>query len=414
MKVRDRLAASADLGWGDVPHPIRGPFVRWPRTADAVLGLTVFVVTLAAVALSELAEGESFTVGSVTDLPVAAVALIAGSSTALLWRRTRPLTVLSIVLGSMIVWSSVGYGDGNDLPMVIAAYAVGRYGSDRRWSLIVIVVAVAVSVLGTVVDPDQRIDVLPAVVLPLVPWYVGGRVRNRIDYLALLRDRAERVEAEEQHRIRQAASDERARIARELHDVVAHRVSMMTVQAGAAKTVARVDVDAAVEAMTDVEHAGREALSELRHLLGVLRPDGDAGELLPQRGLADVPALVEELEHTGTTVALVIDDDLPDVPAAVGLSAYRIVQEALTNVVKHTQPGAAVSLAVRAVGDDVVIDVVNDLDAPAAAADLPASGFGLTGMRERVLSLGGDVEAGPSDDGTFEVHVRLPVVQGEP
>ena len=180
------------------------------------------------------------------------------------------------------------------------------------------------SVVGTLIDGNQRIDVLPALLLTALPWYVGRRIRNRVDYLALLRERAERREAEQRARERQAVAEERSRIARELHDVVAHQVSMMTVQAGAAKTVARVYPDAAIEAMGDVERAGRQALGELRHLLGVLRPDtGDPDDLGPQRGLADVPALVAELTRAGATVAVAIADIPGGVSAAVDLSACR-------------------------------------------------------------------------------------------
>jgi signal transduction histidine kinase len=241
---------------------------------------------------------------------------------------------------------------------------------------------------------------------------VGRLVRNRGDYLALLRERAERLEAEQQARARQAVADERARIARELHDVVAHRVSMMTVQAGAAKTVARDDIDAAVEAMDDVEHAGRQALGELRHLLGVLRPDtADPDDLGPRPGLADVATLTDELAHTGADVTLTVDgldgDLLDDLPAAVDLSAYRIVQESLTNVVKHAGPDPTVDVTITRHDERLAIDITNTTGS--ASPRLPMSGFGIAGMRERATLLGGSLTAGPQLPDTFRVHADLPV-----
>jgi signal transduction histidine kinase len=164
-------------------------------------------------------------------------------------------------------------------------------------------------------------------------WYVGRRLRLRAERAAeLVSQRA----AED----RRIVIDERARIARELHDVVAHRVSMMTVQAGAAQAVAADDPAAALEAMGAVEEAGREALAELRHLLGVLRPDADPDGLGPQPGLADLPRLIEQMQKAGLDVSLLTDSLPPALPTRVELSAYRIVQESLTNVLKHAGPGA--------------------------------------------------------------------------
>ena len=229
--------------------------------------------------------------------------MLAVAAAALLWRRSRPIAVTAFVMAIMIGWAIAGYGDGQDLALIVAIYAVGRYTTDHRHSLATLVAVIAVSILGTIIDTNQRIDIAPAVILAGLPWYLGRRIRNRGDYLALLQERAERLEADQHARARQAVADERSRIARELHDVVAHQVSMMTVQAGAAKTIARDDLDAAIDAMGDVERAGRQALGELRHLLGVLRPDDpDGDDLGPQPGLADIPALADQLTHTGADV----------------------------------------------------------------------------------------------------------------
>ncbi len=403
------------LGWFDPgePHPARGPFIRWPRITDGVLAATVFAGSLVAVALSTLRDGEDFTIDSVVDRPAGAFVLLAVAAAALLWRRRRPITVAVVVMATMIVWAIAGYGDGQDLPLIAAVYSVGRYTTDHRYSLATAAAVIAVSLLDTIIDTHQRIDIAPAIVLGALPWYVGRRVRNRGDYLALLQERSERLEADQLARARQSVADERSRIARELHDVVAHQVSMMTVQAGAAKTIAREDLDAAVDAMGDVERSGRQALGELRHLLGVLRPDiPDSDDLGPQPGLAHIPNLADELTHTGADVSLSMASFPAGVVAAVELSAYRIVQESLTNIIKHAGPNPTVHLTVDLDGGDLVIDVTNTLTTsttPAAEPGLPASGFGIAGMRERATLLGGTLTVGPLAPNRYRVNARIPL-----
>ncbi|MGB5758053.1 MAG: histidine kinase dimerization/phosphoacceptor domain-containing protein, partial [Acidimicrobiales bacterium] len=217
--------------------------------------MVVFAGSLVAVALSALGDDEDFTIDSIRDRPSGALAMLAVAATALLWRRRRPVAVTAFVTTIMIGWAVAGYGDGQDLAIIVAVYAVGRYTTNHRHSLATVAAAMAVSMLDTIIDTNQRIDIAPAIILTWLPWYLGRRIRNRGDYLALLQERAKRLEADQHARARQAVADERSRIARELHDVVAHQVSMMTVQAGAAKTIARHDLDAAIDAMGDVERA---------------------------------------------------------------------------------------------------------------------------------------------------------------
>ena len=401
------------MGWFGLaePHEYRGPFSRWPRITDVVLAAVVFAGSLVAVTASALEEGEQYRLESINELPAGAIALLASAAAALVWRRRRPIAVAVAVMTIMTVWALAGYGDGHDVALVVAIYAVGRYTSEHRHSLIVVAAAIAVSLVGTIIDANQRVDIVPAIIIVGLPWYVGRRVRNRGDYLALLRDRAERLEADQHARARQAVADERARIARELHDVVAHRVSMMTVQAGAAKTIARADLDAAVGAMSDVESAGRQALGELRHLLGILRPDSSAGEELgPQPGVADIPALAEQLSHTGAEVRLTLPDPSDDVTAAVDLSAYRIVQESVTNIIKHAGSNPTVDIAVTLDGRSLVIDITNTTSI--TSPGLPISGYGLAGMQERAALLGGTLTAEPQPSNMFRVHACLPLHPG--
>ena len=389
------------------PHPSRGPLTRWPHAADSALALIVLGVSLVAVAASALADGEDFTLATVGDRPVGAFALLALAAGALLWRRRWPIATTGFVLAVMIAWAVAGYGDGQDLALIVATYSVGRYAPNRLHSLVTVAVVVAVTILGTIIDTHQRIDIAPAIILSALPWYIGRRVRNRGDYLALLQERATRLEAEQHARARRAVADERARIARELHDVVAHQVSMMTVQAGAARTIARDDLDSAIKAMGEVEGAGREALGELRHLLGVLRPDPeDAEDLGPQPGLADITTLTEQLRHTGAHVNLTVAD-LPDaLPASVDLSAYRIVQESSTNIIKHAGPNPSVDITVDLDDDGLDIDITNTTEA--TSRSLPGSGYGIAGMSERAALLGGTLAAGPLPPDRYRVRAHLP------
>ena len=188
--------------------------------------------------------------------------------------------------------------------------------------------------------------------------------------------------------------------------MVAHRVSLMTVQAGAAKTVAAADPESASQAMHEVEKAGRQALDELRHLLGVLRPEAEVAALGPQPGLADVPRLVEQFRAAGLDVSLAMEGAQIGLPARVDLSAYRIAQEALTNVLKHAGPSARTEVRLSTDNHHVAIEV---LDNGRGGTILPGSGHGIVGMRERALLLGGSLHVGPRPGGGFQVVARLPI-----
>ncbi|CAJ1412135.1 unnamed protein product [Effrenium voratum] len=269
-------------------------------------------------------------------------------------------------------------------------YSVGRYTNNDRWSFLAIGCAVLLSGTGELIKAEPWPVVGGALLMPFFIWYTGRRTRTRGDYMRLLQDHARHLEREQAYEARRAVTDERTRIARELHDVVAHRVSMMTVQAGAAKTVAAQKPEVALKAMEAVEVAGREALDELRHILGVLRPDPDGDDLGPQPGLADVPLLIEQVQKAGLNIELKMVPPAP-LPARVDLSAFRIIQEALTNVLKHAGPEAPTDVTLFAKNGWITIQVTNlgDNEGP-----FPQSGFGIAGMRERAELLGGSLKAG--------------------
>ncbi|MEO1035907.1 MAG: sensor histidine kinase [Pseudomonadota bacterium] len=385
--------------------PTRGPFARWPRASDACLALFVFFWN---VVIFDDGPDDELAFRSVAELPIAMVVVIALTSGALYWRRRYPMAVLAVNVGAISLMTAVSYID-SVWAVPFALYAAGRYTADSRWSYVGIVVAL-VAVMLNVLMEGEPVSVLPfAVVFLFLIWYLGRYNRVRGEYLRLLEERAAQLERERERETRRALAEERTRIARELHDVVAHRVSLMTVQAGAAKTVFTNDPQSSLQAMGAVEDAGREALSELRHLLGVLRPEAESNDLGPQPGLDDIPRLVEQSRDAGYTVSLEIDDASMAVPDRVALSAYRIVQESLTNVLKHAGPGAETAVKLRRAGDEIIVEVK---DNGRGAAMLPGSGNGIVGMRERAQLLGGSLAANARPDGGFEVIARLPIREG--
>lgn len=354
----------------------------------------------------------------VTGQPLAALLTVAQVAP-LWWRRSHPSAVFTAV-----ALASAAQAPVHDLPIVgqlafpVATYSVARWGP--RWHGFA---ALLVGYVGSVVAAWSWIGgfgaptitlgaVTPYVVsigaIVTAAWALGFAAQQRERYVASLVARAEQAERMAEREVELAARDERSRIAREMHDVVAHGLSVIVVQADGARYAATKDPDVAVGTLETISTTGREALTEMRRLLGLLR-DGDTG-VAPQPGLEDVRHLVAEARAAGTRVEADLPDAspdaAPDVPDGVGLAAYRIVQESLTNVRKHAGPGAAVSVRV-AVGREVVVEVRDDGRGAAATSD--GRGLGLTGMRERAAVHGGTLEAGPAPGGGFAVSARLPL-----
>jgi signal transduction histidine kinase len=392
----------------DQPRQFRGPFARWPRAADAVLAVVIFLLT----AFVTDGPGDSMVLRPLGDVPVPALLAFAVASAALYWRRRAPLVVVGVALAAWAVTLGSGYADLGGVA-IIALYSAGRYAADDRWAPVAVAAAIAVVNVDGLTDPAPWGEAVFGGVVMFVAWYAGRRLRLRTERAA----QRQREQAAETRRI---VTEERTRIARELHDVVAHRVSLMTVQAGAAKTVASQDLEGALRAMGAVEEAGRQALEELRHLLGVLRPETDPDGLGPQPGLGDLPRLVEQVRGAGLDVSLTTDGVSPGLPARVDLFAYRIVQEALTNVLKHAGPGAHAEVRLGTDRNGIVIEVLDDGDGTGSAfgrrsadSDPQVRGSGIVGMRERALLLGGTLDARPRGGGGFQVVAHLPT-GGEP
>ena len=241
----------------------------------------------------------------------------------------------------------------------------------------------------------------------LLAWVLGDSMRYRRAYYVALEDRAARLERERDIQAQIGAAAERARIARELHDVVAHNVSVMVVQADGAGYALAGEPERARQALTAISATGRQALAEMRRLLGVLRSDDQAADLAPQPGLDQLRDLLEQTRAAGRTVTFTLEGEPRPLPEGVGLAAYRVVQESLTNVRKHGGIGASVCVLLQFTPSELHVQVTDDGHGAAAADD--GAGLGLTGMRKRVTLYGGTLAAGPRETGGYRVSATLPL-----
>lgn len=380
--------------------PFRGPFARWPRISDAVLAFVSFLLTFAI--WSDFGENGR-------DFPnfIAFVSIVVGNGS-LYWRRRHPERVHGIVLAASAIAMLTYALQGPIFALAISIYNIGRYSDVYRNSVIGLVAAYVLLIIGEVAFGGLSFNDFPELFLPFVFWFLGRQLRARGEYLRVLKERAEQLEREQLVEAERAVAAERTRIAREMHDIVAHQVSLMTVQAGAAKTIADTDPEAAVKAMGAVEDAGRQALDELRHVLGVLRQDNESNGRRPQPSLNDLPRLIDEIRRAGLEVSLVHQGSELHLPARIELAIYRIVQEALTNVLKHAGPKAQAQVQVHTGNRAVTVEIE---DNGAGTTSLPGSGHGIAGMRERAQSLGGTLDAGPRASGGFIVVARIPVTE---
>ncbi|MFA1549267.1 sensor histidine kinase [Actinomadura chokoriensis] len=329
----------------------------------------------------------------------------------LVLRRTFPRTVFAVVALVSFVQCLAGAEPVQaNVAVLIGLYTVTA-GCSFRWGLAAAFVAEIGAGTATLRYPtgtdDRKYMFLMLTVLVGGVYVLGLHMRTRRAYLRSLEERAERLERERDNEVKVAMAAERARIARELHDVVAHNVSVIVVQADGASYAIDTDVGRARQALDTISSTGRLALAEMRRLLGVLREDDDAGAFAPQPGVAEIDDLVEQVRASGLAVTC----EVAGTPAAMSegrqLTVFRIVQEALTNTLKHGGPRVRVSVRLR-YADDALEILVED-DGRGAAAFDDGRGHGLAGMRERVAVYGGDVRAAPRPGGGFEVVARIPV-----
>ncbi|HEY8283177.1 MAG TPA: sensor histidine kinase [Chloroflexota bacterium] len=333
----------------------------------------------------------------------------------LVWRRQFPvpvfgLTVLAAVFASNLARQSLPEYSGLSTIM-IAAYSVGAYS--RYWQLsLCLMLCTATAVAMTISTVLPRLpDSAGAYIVLLPVWFAGQAIGSRQLRADAFEDKATRLEREQELARQAAMTAERARIARELHDVVAHSVSVMVVQAGAARHILRTAPAQAHEALSAVESSGREAMAELRRLLGVLNYDNEENseslQLAPQPGTDQLTALVRRVRDAGLPVGLSIKGQTRPLSPGMNLAVYRIVQEALTNALKYAgQAPTEVSLFYSHAALEVEI---HDQGGGCPALDSAEIGHGLAGMRERVALYGGRLEAGPAQNGGFRIHAWLPL-----
>jgi signal transduction histidine kinase len=338
---------------------------------------------------------------------LAAIALFAAG--ALLFRRRAPFVVpLAVASGALaftLLDPTAAYEtDTMFLVLILAAWAAGSL-LDPKQALIALAALLAAGWTVFIRAPDVPLTELIWLSIPLIGTFALSAATARHSERAR---RAEQRVLEAEEEARRAVDDERGRITRELHDVLAHSVSVMTVQASAVRRLLTPEQEREREALMTVEETGRQALAEMRRLLGIMRTETEPPALAPQPGLGTLPELVEQLRQSGLPVELTVEGTPVKLPAGVDLSAYRIVQEALTNTRKHAGPAHA-WVAVRYAGEDVEIEVANDGNSQNSG---DGGGHGLVGMRERVALCGGELESGPRPGGGFKISARLPVAGG--
>ena len=346
---------------------------------------------------------------------VVPVALMVVAILALGWRRRRPVAVAVTVTAAVTCYLLLLHGDLSVQPALepflvtlVALFGLALHAVSRDFPLGLAAAGlplVAVEMAAVVAGRE-----LGTVVPTLVFWGAAVVLGRLLHVRATEVSRAERRVAEVEHRAEAAAAAERARIARELHDVVAHGLSVVVLHAGVERRLLDDPASSAWQTLDTIERTGRAALAELRHLLGLLqepRLPRQPGALEPLPSLDRLDELVALARGSGHEVTLDLGDSGADLPAGLGLSAYRIVQESLTNALKHA-PGASISIRVDPAPDGVTVEVANGAPTAAAQVDLPSGGHGLPGMRERVKLYGGTLSAGPQPDGGFVVRALLP------
>lgn len=378
---------------------------RHPRLVDLL-----WMLPLAAVSMVVRSRWVKTTPDGLThEIPVAAnITLAAVMCVPLVWRRRWPRAVFAVIsLAAFVQWVAGVDITTSDFAVLVAMYTVAAQ-CVFRWSLAALLVAEAGMVMAVgrlAVQPGpqgQWKQAIPFSVMIGAIWLSGLYISTRRKYTQSLEERARRLERERDAQAEVAAAAERARIAREMHDVIAHSISVMVIQADGASYAVDTDTERARRAMRAIGDTGRQALMEMRRMLGVLREGDGRAALAPQPGVEQLPDLVQQIRTAGLPVGYeVIGEPLP-MPAGLALVVYRIVQEALTNAARHGD--GRVGVDVRFGDDALEVAVAN----PVASGAVTGDGHGLIGIRERATLLGGTLEAG-AREGRFEVHACLPI-----
>jgi signal transduction histidine kinase len=328
---------------------------------------------------------------------------------ALFWRRTQPVAVFAVAVAGVAGWAALGEVDGAAIVVLdVALFAIAVETSRRATLVLGVAGAALVWLIGGLRGPwgwigGPQLDLWGEL---LAAGAIGVAVASRRDWRASERENQEQARREREHDARRRVDAERLRIARELHDVVAHSMAMISVQAAAAAVVLADDPDQAMDALQAIRRASKDGLRELRAILDVLRQvDGDE-PAVAQPDIAAIAALVEATSAAGTPTELVVDGSLDDLPPQVALATYRIVQESLTNVIRHAGRAHA-RVAIQRDAERVLLDIVDD-GTGSEEAFAGGAGTGLAGMTERAGALGGTLRAAPRPGGGFGVHAELP------
>lgn len=322
-----------------------------------------------------------------------------------------PLAVGSALAAIVAIDADAVYDMSTPFLIVLfMPWCLGTY-NDRTRAIVGLVAYLLLGVWVNLKFPETGVaDYFFVSLFIVVPWVTGFLVSRRTAQARELTERARRLEQEQVAAAERAVAAERQRIARELHDVIAHSVSVMTVQAGAVRRLLRADQEKERQALETVEATGREALTEMRRLVGLLREQGAMPEFAPQPGLGTIESLLEGVRAAGLPVELEVEGSPRALAPGVDLAAYRVVQEALTNALKYAGPAHA-WIAVHWREDELELEIAND---GRGDGDGTGGGQGLAGMRERVSLYGGEIESGPRDGGGYVVRARLPIEGGVP
>jgi signal transduction histidine kinase len=385
----------------EVPaRPDRGLFGIVPpgRPTDVAVAALVAVAQLGLTTLAARRQPDR------QALDLLAYLLLAVGPVALLWRRRSPAVVLAVVMASNVLYFGLGYPYGPAWLALIVAFWTAVTGGARRvaWATAVVGLAAYFTLAALL---DRVGPATAATIAAHLGWLLLVLSVSEIALAARQRRQAaERTRAEE---ARRRAGEERMRIARELHDVLAHNISLINVQAGVALHLMDEQPGQSRTALVAIKQASNDALGELRSVLDVLRQGDEAPPRAPASGLAQLDSLVAGAGATGLEVRTRVEGLPRPLPAGTDLAAFRIVQESLTNVTRHAGPASATVL-VRYGPDDLTVRVDDDGRGPAAATG-PGNGNGIRGMRERVAALGGELTTGPRPGGGFRVQARLPI-----
>jgi signal transduction histidine kinase len=371
----------------------------------------------AAVAVANVIAIQVATEPGARPLNAGAYVLAGTYGVLLLVRRRWPLGVLLASTAALLLYYSLNYpGVSPAFPLAVALYTAAVAGY-VRWGLLITAFYMlagffVVTVREGTPTAQAFADFLPQASLLVTLLLLGDAVRSRRAWQSEVRERLARADAEREREASRRVEQERLRIARELHDVMAHTISVISVQAGVAADVLDDAPDAARQALGEIRTASREAMAELQATVGVLREgDGQAAPRAPTPGLGQLDDLLEAARRGGLRVETVVAGQPRPLPPAIDLTAYRILQESLTNVARHARATTA-TVAVRYEPDGVVLEVCDDGRGAAARADSGQGGYGLAGMAERAAAVGGRLEAGPGPAGGFRVWSSLPAGRG--